>query len=114
VVDLGLDQRLLLPRWINELGFQRLSPPGARGSAYIVLPNECGPSDQTNINRTVFLDPLGRWSMIREVERDWSLDPSGCPRGEGGRPTPGPDRPPAALPPGPIGLPFVPVASGLF
>jgi len=88
VVALGLDQRLLLPRWINELGFLRSSPPGARGSPYIVLPNECGPSDQTDINRTVFLNPLGRWSMIREVESDWLS-------GQGGRPTPGPDRPPA-------------------
>jgi len=74
VVALGLDQRLVLPRWINELGFQGLSPLGARWSAYIVLPNEYGPSDQTNINRTVFLNPLGQWSMIREVEADW---PSG-------------------------------------
>jgi len=65
MVALGLDQRLLLPRWINELGFLGSSPRGARGSAYIVLPNEYGPSDQTNINRTVFLNPLGRWSMIR-------------------------------------------------
>jgi len=52
-----------------------------RGSAYIVLPNECGPSDQTDVNRTVFLDPLGRWSMIREVDPDWELQ-------EGGRPGP--------------------------
>ena len=64
-----------------------MPPPGARGSAYIVLPNECGSSDQTDINRTVFLDPLGRWSMIREVEPDWPSD-------QGGRPAPGPDRPP--------------------
>jgi len=46
-------------------------PPGARGLAYIVPSSESGPSDETDINRTVFLDPLGRWSMIREVERDW-------------------------------------------
>ena len=61
------------------------SPPGAKGSAYIVLPNEYGPLDQTDINRTVFLDPLGRWSMIREVERDWPSGAKGgarapCPR----------------------------------
>ena len=74
-----------------------------QGSAYIVLPNECGPSDQTDINRTVFHDPLGRWSMIREVEADWSIDKGRRPRGRAG-----------ALPPGPFGLPFVPVASGLF
>ena len=52
-----------------------------------MLPNEFGPSDQTNINRTVFLDPLGRWSMIREVERDWLP-------GQGGRPAPEPVRSP--------------------
>jgi len=58
-----------------------------QGSAYIVLPNECGPSDQTDINRTVFLDPLGRWRMIREVDHDWALQ-------EGGRPGLGPVLPP--------------------
>ena len=103
MVALGLDQRLLLPRWINELGFQGFSPPGDRGSAYIVLPNECGPSDQTDINRTVFLNPLGRWSMIHEVEADWPSDQGGRPRGRAG-----------ALPLGPLGLQLVPVASGLF
>ena len=69
---------------------------GTRGSTYIVLPSEYGPSHQTDINHTVFLDPLGRWSMILEVEAYW-------PRGQGGRPAPGP-----------IGLVSVPVASGLF
>ena len=56
--------------------------PRARGPAYIVPPNEYGPSDQTDLNRKVFLNPLGRWSMIREVEPDWLL-------GQGGRPAPG-------------------------
>jgi len=65
-----------------------VSSLGARGPAYIALPNECGPSDQTDLNRTVFLNPLGRWSMIREVGPDW-------PRHLGGRPVPGPARPPA-------------------
>jgi len=100
VVALWLDQRLLLPRWMNGLGFLFSSPQGARGSAYIVLPNECGPSDQTDINHTVFLNPLGRWSTIREAEPDWLL-------GQGG------DRA-GAMPPGPIGLPLVPVASRHF
>ena len=88
MVALGLDQRLLLPRWVNELGFLFSFPSGARGSAYIVLPNEYGPSDQTDINRTVFVNLLGRWSMIREVERDW-------PSGQGGRPAQGSARSPA-------------------
>jgi len=70
---------------------------GARGSAYIVLPNECGPSDQTDINQTVFLNPLGRWSMIGSQARVGA---------QGGRA--------GALPPGPFGLPLVPVACGLF
>ena len=43
-----------------------------QGSAYIAPPNECGPLDQTDLNRTVFLDPLGRWSIIREAEPDLS------------------------------------------
>ena len=54
-------------------------PPGSRGSAYIAPRDKSGPSDQTDLNRVVFLDPIGRWSMIREVEADWL-------RGEGGRP----------------------------
>ena len=65
-----------------------MSPPGARGSPYIVLPSEYGLSDQTDINRTVFLDPLGRWSMIHEIERDWW-------KKQGGRPVPEPARLPA-------------------
>ena len=48
-------------------------PPGARGSGYIVFLDESGPSDQTDIDRVVFLEVLGRWSMIREVEADWLL-----------------------------------------
>jgi len=48
-----------------------VSSPGARGPAYIALPNEHGPSDQTDLNHTVFLNPLGRWSIIREAEPDW-------------------------------------------
>ena len=87
MVALGLDQRLVLPRWMNELGVLFSSPPRARGSAYIDLPNECGPSDQTDLNRMVFLNPLGRWSMICEAEPDWLS-------GQGGRPAPGSARPP--------------------
>jgi len=78
----------------NELGVQRSSPPGARGSAYIVLPSECGPSDQTDINGTIFFDPLGRWSMIREFEADWPRGQGRHLRGEGGRPAPEPVRSP--------------------
>ena len=55
-----------------------VSSPGARGPAYIALSNERGPSDQTDLNRTVFINPLGRWSIIREVEPDW-LPPGSIP-----------------------------------
>ena len=71
-----------------------VSPPVARGPAYIVPSSESVPSDQTDINRTVFLDPLGQWSMICEVERDWPKHQGGRPRGEGGRPAPEPARVP--------------------
>ena len=52
---------------------EEVPPPGARGPAYIAPPNEFGPSDQTDLNRTVFLNPLGWWSIIREAEPDWFL-----------------------------------------
>jgi len=55
-------------------------PPGARGLVYIVFSDESGPSDQTDINRTVFLDPLGRWSTIRKVDHDWWKKVGGCPK----------------------------------
>ena len=71
------------------------SPPlGWRGLAYIAPSSEFGPSDQTDIDRTVFLNPLGRWSIIREVGCHWLPGQGGRPMGEGGRPASGPDRPP--------------------
>jgi len=76
---------------------------GPGGSAYIAPSSERGPSDQTDLNRTVFLDPLGRWSIIGETGPDWPRGRAGAQGGRAG-----------ALPPGPLGLPFVPVASGLF
>jgi len=69
-------------------------PLGWRGLAYIVPSSEFGLSDQTDINRTVFLDPLGRWSIIREVDCDWPRGQGGRPRGEGGRPALEPVRSP--------------------
>jgi len=71
-----------------------VSSLGARGPAYIAPPNERGPSDQTDHNRIVFLNSLGQWSIIREAERDWPPEEGKRPRGEGGRPVPGPARPP--------------------
>ena len=62
-----------------------MSPLGARGPAYIALPNERGPSDQTDLNRMVFLNPLGRWSIIHEAEPDWLPEQGRRPRGEGWR-----------------------------
>jgi len=70
-------------------------PPGARGPALIAPPNEYGPSDQTDLNRTVFLNPLSRWSIIRETGPNWLRALGGRPRGEGGRPAPGSARPSA-------------------
>ena len=58
-----------------------------QGSGYIVLLSEYGPSDQTDIDRTVILDPFGRWSIIREKNSNWT--PEG-----GRRPRPGPVLPP--------------------
>ena len=51
----------------------------AKGSAYIVPSSESGPSDQTDINRMIFLNPLGRWSMIPEKESDWAQKVGGRP-----------------------------------
>ena len=58
-----------------------LSPPGARGSGFIVPSSEREPLDQTDIDWMVILDPLGRWSLVRRKSFDW------CPEG-GGRPGP--------------------------
>ena len=66
-------------------------PLGWRGLDYIVLSSEFGSSDQTDIDRMVFLNPLGRWSIIREVDCDW-------PRGHGRRPAPEPVRSPVRSP----------------
>jgi len=67
-------------------------PLGWRGHDYIVLSSEFGPSDQTDIDHTVFLDPLGRWSIIREVGQDWTQHLGGRTRGEAGHLAPRPDR----------------------
>ena len=69
---------------------QGVPPPEARGSSYIVFSDESGPSDQTDIDRVVFLEVIGRWSMIREVEADWPRGQGGRPRVEGGRLAPEP------------------------
>ena len=61
-----------------------MPPLGARGPAYTAPPNEYGPSDQTDLNRTVFLNPLGRWSIIREMEPDWLRGLGRRPRGRAG------------------------------
>ena len=64
-----------------------LSPPGARGSGFIVPSSEREPLDQTDIDWTVILDPLGRWSVVRKKSSDWNP-------GGGGRRGPGRFRPP--------------------
>jgi len=65
----------------------------ALGPAYIAPSNERGPSDQTDLNRMVFLDPQRRWSIICETQPHWLLSQGGRPMGEGERPAPGPARP---------------------
>ena len=71
-----------------------LSPPGARGSGFIVPTDKHGPLDQTDIDWTVILDPLGRWSVVREKSLEPSPRGGGRPGQLGGRPVPGPVRPP--------------------
>jgi len=56
-----------------------LSPPGARGSSFIVHSSEREPLYQTDIDWTVILDRLGRWSLIRENCPDWSPEGGGRP-----------------------------------
>ena len=63
--------------------------PGARGSGFIVPSSESGPSDQTDIDRVVFLEVLGRWSVVPELDSVWSRGEGGRPVREGGRPVPG-------------------------
>ena len=70
-----------------------LSPPGARGSGFIVPLSEREPLDQTNIDWTVILDPLGRWSLVREESSETNPGQSGRPGQLGGRPVPSPVRP---------------------
>ena len=69
-------------------------PLGWRGLDYIVFSSEFGPSDQIDIDRTVFLDPFGRWSTIQEFGSDWPQGQGGRPRGEGRRPALEPVRSP--------------------
>ena len=66
------------------------SPPGARGSGFIVPSSEHEPLDQTDIDWTVILDPLGQWSLVPRKSSESNPGQGGRPRGEGGRPAPGP------------------------
>ena len=75
----------------NELGS---SQKGARGLAYIAFSDESGPSDQTNLNRTVFLDPQRRWNIIPKVDSERNSGQGGRPGRLGGRPPPGSVRSP--------------------
>ena len=64
-----------------------LSPLGARGSGFIVPSSEHEPLDQTDIDWTVILDSLGWWRLVPKESPDPTLK-------GGGRPVPGPVRPP--------------------
>ena len=48
--------------------------------AYIVFSVESGPSDQTDIDWTIIVDPLGRWSVIPELDSDWATQVGGRPQ----------------------------------
>ena len=76
---------------------------GQGGSGFIVPSSESGPSDQTDIDRVVFLEVLGRWSMIPELHPDWSRGRAGALRTRAG-----------ALSLRPLVFRFGPVASGVF
>ena len=65
-----------------------LSPPGARGSGFIVPSSEREPLDQTDIDWTVILDPLGRWSLVREESSESNPTEGERPGQLGGRPVP--------------------------
>ena len=73
---------------------KNLSPPGARGSGFIVPSSEREPLDQTDIDWTVILDPLGRWSLVCQESSESNPTEGGRPGQLGGRPVPGPVRPP--------------------
>jgi len=63
----------------NELGLRGPLLQGPGGSGFIVLPSEYGSSDQTDIDSTVILDPLGRWSVIPKESPDWTPEGGGRP-----------------------------------
>jgi len=48
-----------------------LSPPGARGSGFIVPSSEREPLDQTDIDWMVILDPLVQWNVVCEKSPYW-------------------------------------------
>ena len=73
---------------------KNFSPPGARESGFIVPSSEREPLDQTDIDWTVILDPLGRWRLVPKESPDPTLQGGGRPGQLGGRPVPGPVRPP--------------------
>ena len=71
-----------------------LSPPGARGSGFIVPSSEHEPLDQTDIDWTIILDPLCWWRLVPEESPDPTPGGGGRPGQLGGRRVPGPVRPP--------------------
>ena len=71
-----------------------LSPPGARGSGFIVPSSEHEQLDQTDIDWMVILDPLGQWNVVCEKSPNWHPTKGGRPGPQGGHPGPRPFRPP--------------------
>ena len=82
---------------------KNLSPPGATGFGFIVPSSEREPLDQTDIDWTVILDPLGRWNIVREKSPDPTPSQGGAQVNWAG-----------AQCLAPFGLRFLPVASGVF
>jgi len=94
------------PEMDNELGFLRDRGPLLQGPGGLLIW-----SFQMNVGRLIKLTLITRFSLILYVGGAWSaklnmIGPQAWVGAQGGRA--------GALPPGPIGFPFVPVASRLF
>jgi hypothetical protein len=74
----------------NEIRVYGMPPPGAKGLAYIALQEAPQPSDQTDLDQRLFINPQRRW---RHDPRDGACLArlvGGAPMVGGGRPTSGP------------------------
>ena len=58
--------------------YDELVSSRARGSGFIVPSSEREPLDQTDIDWTVILDPLGRWRLVPKESPDPTLQGAGA------------------------------------